>query len=68
MSAIDNSDCIRVHMPFNSLTAEFFEDNDHDELVGNMFAHRNTQVENSRISETDLQEIESCTHASTFIS
>ena len=37
---------IRVAMPFNSLTTEFFQGSDIDGLIQRMFAHIKTQIEN----------------------
>ena len=49
MFAIDRFDCVRVEIPFKSLSAEYFKDNDLDELMQHMFAHVKRQVQNSRV-------------------
>ena len=43
---------IRIEMPFNSLTAEFFQGSDINDLIQRMLAHIKTQTENPKFPES----------------
>ena len=44
---LEKFDCSRVEIPFSSVTAEFFEDDDLHELMQSMFGYMKTHEENS---------------------
>ena len=54
MGGNNGDNCTRVEVPFNSLMIEFFEDSDINELIQCMLAHIKTQVENTRMPESDF--------------